>query len=69
MSTPDLDGFFSEKDAIAIPGFGASAGEVDHLIAVESGGVRIRTTGTVAFEAEDVTFKAIGTDDTPTSIV
>ena len=68
VSIPDQDGFFSEKDAIAIPGFGVATDEIDHLIAVESGGIRIKTTGTLAIEADDVTFKS-PTDDEPRSIV
>ena len=67
VAAPDIIGFFSEKDAIAIPGFGT--GEPEHHIAIESGGVRIRTTGTLAIEAQDVTFKTVGTDEEPESIV
>ena len=69
VSTPDVDGFFSERDAIAIPGFGAGADEPKHVIAVDSGGVRLSTTGTLAIEAQDVTFKTIGSDEEPESIV
>lgn len=69
VATPNLDGLFSEKDTIAIPGFGAPVDELDHLIAVGSGGVRIKTTGTLAIGADDVTFKTVGTDEEPESIV
>ena len=68
VSTPDVDGFFSEKDAIAIPGFGDSSQEPGHLIEVGPEGVRIMTSGTVAIEAQDVTFKTVGTDEAPESI-
>ena len=68
VSAPDVDGFFSEKDAIAIPGFGAPAEEIEHLIAVGSDGVRIKTTGTLAIEADDVTFRS-PTDESARSIV
>ena len=66
---PDTIGFFSEKDAFAIPGFGPTQGELEHMIAIESDGVHIRTTGKLAIEAQDVTFKTVGTDEEPESIV
>ncbi len=69
VAAPDTIGFFSEKDAFAIPGFGPTQGELEHMIAIESDGVRIRTTGTLAIEAQDVTFKRPGTDEAPRSIV
>ena len=67
VAAPDTIGFFSEKDAIAIPGFGTD--EPEHHIAIESGGVHIKTTGKLAIEAQDVTFKTVGTDEEPESIV
>ena len=69
LSTPDLDGFFSEKDAVAIPGFGVRRDDTSHRIDVSSAGIHITTLGTVAIEAADVTFKTIGTDDDAESIV
>ena len=69
MAAPDIIGFFSEKDAIAIPGFGPTQGELEHMIAIESDGVHIKTTGKLAIEAQDVTFKTVGTDEEPESIV
>ena len=69
VAAPDVFGFLSEKDAIAIPGFGPTQGELEHMIAIESDGVHIRTTGTIAIEAQDVTFKTVGTDEEPESIV
>ena len=62
VSTPDLAGFFSEKDAIAIPGFGPrdpSSGTT---------GIHVTADGVVAIEAEDVTFKS-PTDESARSIV
>ena len=67
VAAPDMFGFLSEKDAIAIPGFGTD--EPEHQIAIEPGGVRIKTTGTLAIEAQDVTFKTVGTDEEPESIL
>ena len=67
VAAPDIIGFFSEKDAIAIPGFGTD--EPEHHIAIEADGIHIRTTGKLAIEAQDVTFKQIGTDEAPRSIV
>ena len=69
VAAPDVFGFLSEKDAIAIPGFGPTQGELEHMIAIESDGVHIRTTGKLAIEAQDVTFKTVGTDEEPESIV
>ena len=69
VAAPDIIGFFSEKDAIAIPGFGPTQGELEHMIAIESDGVHIKTTGKLAIEAQDVTFKTVGTDEEPESIV
>ena len=69
VAAPDTIGFFSEKDAIAIPGFGPAQGELEHMIAVEPDGVHIKTTGKLAIEAQDVTFKRPGTDEAPRSIV
>ena len=69
VTTPDIFGFFSEKDAIAIPGFGPAQGSLEHMIAVEPGGVHIRTTGKLTIEAQDVTFKQVGTDEAPRSMV
>ena len=69
LSAPDLDGFFSEKDAVAIPGFGARQHDTDHRIDISSSGIRIQTAGTLEIEASDVTFKVVGTDDAPASIV
>ena len=69
VAAPDTIGFFSEKDAFAIPGFGPTQGELEHMIAIESDGVHIRTTGKLAIEAQDVTFKTVGTDEEPESIV
>ena len=69
VAAPDTIGFFSEKDAFAMPGFGPTQGELEHMIAIESDGVHIRTTGTLAIEAQDVTFKTVGTDEEPESIV
>ena len=68
VATPDMFGFLSEKDAIAIPGF-VGRHEPENQIAVEAGGVRIKTTGKLAIEAQDVTFKQVGTDEAPRSIV
>ena len=68
LSTPDADGFFAEKDAVAIPGFGPLVEEIEHLIAVDSDGVSIKTTGTFAIEADDVTFRS-PTDESARSIV
>ena len=69
VAAPDTIGFFSEKDAIAIPGFGSTQGELEHMIAIESDGIHIRTTGKLTIEAQDVTFKQVGTDEAPRSIV
>ena len=69
VAAPDVFGFFSEKDAMAIPGFGPTQGELEHMIAIEADGVHIRTTGKLAIEAQDVTFKTVGTDEEPESIV
>ncbi len=69
VAAPDTIGFFSEKDAFAIPGFGPTQGELEHMIAIESDGFHIRTTGKLAIEAQDVTFKTVGTDEEPESIV
>ena len=69
VAAPDTIGFFSEKDAFAIPGFGSTQGELEHMIAIESDGIHIRTTGKLAIEAQDVTFKTVGTDEEPESIV
>ena len=68
VAAPDTIGFFSEKDAFAIPGFGPTQGELEHMIAIESDGFHIRTTGKLAIEAQDVTFKTVGTDEEPESI-
>ena len=68
VAAPDTIGFFSEKDAIAIPGFGPAQGELEHMIAVEPDGVHIKTTGKLAIEAQDVTFKKVGTDEAPESV-
>ena len=38
-------------------------------ITVEPDGVHIKTTGKLAIEAQDVTFKRPGTDEAPRSIV
>ena len=67
VAAPDTIGFFSEKDAFAIPGFGTD--EPEHHIAIEADGIHIRTTGKLAIEAQDVTFKTVGTDEEPESIV
>ena len=67
VAAPDTIGFFSEKDAFAMPGFGTD--EPEHHIAIEADGIHIRTTGTLAIEAQDVTFKTVGTDEEPESIV
>ena len=67
VAAPDTIGFFSEKDAFAMPGFGTD--EPEHHIAIESDGIHIRTTGKLAIEAQDVTFKTVGTDEEPRSIV
>ena len=67
VATPDMLGFLSEKDAIAIPGFGTD--EPEHHIAIDSGGLRIKTTGTLAIEAQDVTFKRAGSSAAPESII
>ena len=67
VAAPDTIGFFSEKDAFAIPGFGTD--EPEHHIAIEADGIHIKTTGKLAIEAQDVTFKQVGTDETPRSIV
>ena len=67
VAAPDTIGFFSEKDAFAIPGFGTD--EPEHHIAIEPDGVHIKTTGKLAIEAQDVTFKTVGTDEEPESIV
>ena len=67
VAAPDTIGFFSEKDAFAIPGFGTD--EPEHHIAIESDGVQIRTTGKLAIEAQDVTFRRPGTGEAPRSIV
>ena len=67
VAAPDIIGFFSEKDAIAIPGFGTD--EPEHQIAIEPDGVHIRTTGKLAIEAQDVTFRRPGIDEAPRSIV
>ena len=69
VAAPDTIGFFSEKDAFAIPGFGPTQGELEHMIAIEADGIHIKTTGTLAIEAQDVTFKTVGTDEEPESIV
>ena len=69
VAAPDIIGFFSEKDAIAIPGFGPTQGELEHMIAIEADGIHIKTTGKLAIEAQDVTFKTVGTDEEPESIV
>ena len=67
VAAPDTIGFFSEKDAFAIPGFGTD--EPEHHIAIEADGIYIKTTGQLAIEAQDVTFKQVGTDEAPRSIV
>ena len=67
VAAPDTIGFFSEKDAFAIPGFGTD--EPEHHIAIEADGIHIKTTGKLAIEAQDVTFKQVGTDEAPRSIV
>ena len=67
VAAPDTIGFFSEKDAFAIPGFGTD--EPEHHIAIEADGIHIKTTGKLAIEAQDVTFKTVGTDEEPESIV
>ncbi len=69
VAAPDTIGFFSEKDAFAIPGFGPTHGELEHMIAIEPDGIHIKTTGKLAIEAHDVTFKTVGTDEEPESIV
>ena len=68
VATPDMIGFLSEKDAIAIPGF-VGHHEPENQITVEPDGVHIKTTGKLAIEAQDVTFKRPGTDEAPRSIV
>ncbi len=68
VATPDMFGFLSEKDAIAIPGF-VSHHEPENHIAIEADGIHIKTTGKLAIEAQDVTFKTVGTDEEPESIV
>ena len=68
VTTPDMFGFLSEKDAIAIPGF-VGHHEPENQIAVEAGGVRIKTTGKLAIEAQDVTFKRAGSSAAPESII
>ena len=67
VAAPDTIGFFSEKDAFAIPGFGTD--EPEHHIAIEADGIHIKTTGKLFIEAQDVTFKTVGTDEEPRSIV
>ena len=55
LSPPDVDGFFSAKDAIAIPGFGrVGSWEPDHEITVSSSGIAIKTSGILSIEAHDV---------------
>ena len=39
------------------------------MIAIEADGIHIKTTGKLAIEAQDVTFKTVGTDEEPESIV
>ena len=68
VATPDMFGFLNEKDAIAIPGF-VGHHEPENQITVEPGGVHIKTTGKLAIEAQDVTFKRPGTGEAPRSIV
>ena len=60
VSAPDVDGFFSEKDAIAIPGFGPHG--------PETAGIHVTADGVVTIEAADVLFKRAGSDDDPRSI-
>ena len=56
MSQPGVESFFSYRDAFAIPGFGpVGAWEPEHEIAISSGGIRIKTSGTVSIEASEVT--------------
>ena len=57
MAAPDIIGFFSEKDAIAIPGFGPTQGELEHMIAVDSQGVKVSSTTAVVVEAPTVTVR------------
>ncbi len=57
VATPDTIGFFSEKDAFAIPGFGPPQGELDHVIAVDSQGVKVSSTTAVVVEAPTVTVR------------
>ena len=68
VAAPDVFGFLSEKDAIAIPGF-VGHHEPENHIAIEADGIHIKTTGKLAIEAQDVTFKRPGTDEAPRSIV
>ena len=67
VAAPDTIGFFSEKDAFAIPGFGTD--EPEHHIAIEADGIHIRTTGKLAIEAQDVTFRRAGISAAPESII
>ena len=57
VAAPDIIGFFSEKDAFAIPGFGPTQGELEHIIAVDSQGVKVSSTTAVAVEAPTVTVR------------
>ncbi len=66
VASPDLEGFFSEKDAIAIPGFVHD--DTEHRIDVSDAGISLRTPGVVAIEAEDMTFKQFGSSEAPMSV-
>ena len=82
LAPPDMDSLFGEGDAIAIPGLGplsitpgSDAGvslqdfDAGNVIAVEGNGIRIKSTGTVAIEASDLTFRAVGSGEEAESIV
>lgn len=61
-AAPDPESFFSERDAIAIPGFGLPGMEASHRIEVDASGISIKSAGRVSIEAPAVLVNGVELD-------
>ena len=62
QAPPDPESFFSERDAIAIPGFGPPGVEPSDRIEVDSSGIIIKSAGRVSIEAPSVLVNGVELD-------